>query len=127
MNKKQCAVKTRMIVNRLLEQLKICVFEEMPDARYDIEMIEFTFEQISDYNFMQLMVEFILPHAHVIRRGDKQFASENLSYLFESLPATRVSFYKEFFLHHLDPDHEKTIIQYFQVILTMTERYRKLD
>lgn len=122
MNKELTQLKTTIL--ELLHQLKINVFYANQAAVMELNMAEAVFHTMTHDQLMNHVITHILPHAHHIRARDRVFFYKNRS-LFAQLPESRVEYYADYFMHSIDEETAGVLWQYFNVILTLVESYRK--
>lgn len=97
-----------------------------PDEQGDLMMVEFFFERMHVESIMQHAIKNILPYKKYITNRNQNFFLENKK-IFGGLPDDRVEHYANLVAtsDRLDDDDREEIWEFFDVIISLVELYRK--
>ena len=113
-------------ITELVSQLRDSVFYHDNAAVSELTAAHIYFQRMAKTHIMDHVVAQVLPHAHKIRSRDKAFFFNNRS-LFAELPQDRVDYYATYFMHHAPKDVMDSTWSYFDVMLKLAEKYKKIE
>jgi hypothetical protein len=123
------ALKTTIV--ELITEIQDTIFVKH-EEKDDMIIVGFFFKKLTETELMDHTIKHILPHKTMILEHNENFFITEKGTIFAGLPQAKIEYfadvckkpYKEGGLS----DHNKAMLwQYFETILKITERYKKIE